>query len=63
MQRSTIYAQDQLNSLDYLHLVLSTPRDMGKQGIRYNNLTKAMNIMMCFQSTTSYEGYNTMVNA
>jgi hypothetical protein len=63
MQKSTIYAQDQRNSLIYLHLVLSTPRDVGKKGIRYNNLTKAMNIIMCFQSTTSYKGSNITVNA
>jgi hypothetical protein len=36
---------------------------MGKQGIRHNNLIKAMDIMMCFQSTTSYKDFNTMVNA
>jgi hypothetical protein len=41
------------NSLFYLHLVLSIPRDMGKQGIRHNNLINTMNIMMCFQSTSS----------
>jgi hypothetical protein len=63
MQRSSICAQDLRNSLIYLYFVLSTPRDMGKQGIRYKNLKKAMNIMMCFQSTTSYEGFNKMVNA
>jgi hypothetical protein len=51
------------NSLTYLHLVLSTPRGVGKQGIRHNNLTKEMNIMMWIQSTTSYECSNTMVNA
>jgi hypothetical protein len=43
------------NSLIYLHLVLSTPRDVGKQDSRHNNLTKSMNIMMCLQSITSYE--------
>jgi hypothetical protein len=34
------------NSLIYLHLALSTPRDVGKQGVRHNNLIKDMNIMM-----------------
>jgi hypothetical protein len=34
--------------------VLSTPRDEGKQGIRHNNQIKALNIMIGFQSTTSY---------
>jgi hypothetical protein len=50
-------------SLIYLHLVLSTPCDMDKQDIRHNIITKAMNIMMCFQSTTNYKGSNIMVNA
>jgi hypothetical protein len=51
------------NSLIDLYLVLSTPHDVGKQGTRNNNLIKAMNVIMSFQSTTSYEGFNTMVNA
>jgi hypothetical protein len=59
---SNISAQDQRISLIYLHLVLSTPRYVGKQGIRYNNLN-AMNTMICFQSMTIYKGSNIKVNA
>jgi hypothetical protein len=61
MQRSTICGIH--NSLICLHLVLSIPHDMGKQGIIYNNLSKSINIIKCFQSTKSYEGSNTTVNA